>query len=190
LDIGCGFGDINQVLKTRAQQYTYLGVDLVPTFVKEATESYGSSSTKFAVCDFYSESLQWEGEYVVASGIFGFQMHEIDNYNYIKTMLEKMLAVASEAVAVDFLSDRVNFRRENTFYADPCRVLEIALSLTRCVKVRHDYMPFEFALTLFKDDSFSDSDTVFSRYKRYARQDNRLHQEKPRFDHRGGGLSE
>ena len=28
-----------------------------------------------------------------------------------------------------------------------------------------DYMPFEFTVTLFKDDTFMEQDTVFSRYK-------------------------
>jgi hypothetical protein len=31
--------------------------------------------------------------------------------------------------------------------------------------LRNDYMPFEFALFMFKDDTFSSEDTLFHRYK-------------------------
>ena len=75
-----------------------------------------------------------------------------------------MFGLCRDAVSVNFLSDRVNFRRERTFYASPARILDIALSMTRNVRLRHDYMPFEFSVALFKDASFADKDTVFNRY--------------------------
>lgn len=165
LDVGCGFGDLNRVLQARAERYTYLGLDLMPEFVKEGQRLYGSADVKFALSDFLSTNFEQSFDYVLASGIFAFELSEMDNYAYIEQMLTKMFAVSSEAVAVDFLSDKVNFRRDRTFYASPSRVLEIALKLTRNVRLRHDYMPFEFSVALFKDDGFEEHDTTFNRYK-------------------------
>ncbi len=165
LDVGCGFGDLNLVLKERANHYEYLGLDLMPEFLDEGRKLYGSESVAFALGDFLSIEFARPFDYALASGIFAFELTEMDNYTYIERTLGKMFALSTEAVSADFLSDKVNFRRDQTFYANPGRILDIAFGLTRNVRLRHDYMPFEFAVTLFKDDSFMEQDTVFNRYK-------------------------
>lgn len=165
LDVGCGFGDLNLMLRERANRYEYLGLDLMPEFLNEGRRLYGSESVTFVLGDFLSIELARSFDYALASGIFAFELTEMDNYTYIERMLRKMFALSTEAISVDFLSDRVNFRRDHTFYANPSRILDIAFGLTRNVRLRHDYMPFEFTVTLFKDDSFLEQDTVFSRYK-------------------------
>lgn len=165
LDVGCGFGDLNLALRARAAHYGYLGLDLMPEFLNEGQRLYGGENVEFLLGDFLSMELARSFDYVLASGIFAFELTEMDNYTYIERMLGKMLSLSTEAVSVDFLSDRVNFRRDHTFYANPGRILDIAFGLTRNVRLRHDYMPFEFTVTLFNDDSFMEQDTVFNRYK-------------------------
>lgn len=166
LDVGCGFGDLNITLRQHASHYEYLGLDLMPEFLNEGRQLYGNENVAFILGDFLSTDLTRSFSYVLASGIFAYELSEIDNYTYIEQMLGKMFAISTEAVSVDFLSDRVNFSRDHTFYANPSRILEIAFRLTRNVRLRHDYMPFEFTVTLFKDDTFLEQDTIFNRYKK------------------------
>jgi SAM-dependent methyltransferase len=163
LDVGCGFGDLNTALRVRCGTYRYLGVDMMAEFVAEGKRKYGNDEVAFQVGSFLSDTFDRTFDYVIGCGIFAYQLNEIDNYDYIAQILAKMWSLCTEAVAVDFLSDRVTFRRDRTFYANPGRVLDMAFSLTRNVRLQHDYMPFEFSLTLFKDDSFDNSDTVFRR---------------------------
>ena len=85
----------------------------------------------------------------------------MDHGEYVKRMLARMLELSREGVAVDFLSDRVNFIEEHCAHTSPEWALSTALGLTRSVRLRHDYMPFEFALWLFKDDTYDEADTVF-----------------------------
>jgi SAM-dependent methyltransferase len=165
LDVGCGFGDLNVALRQRARRYRYVGIDMVDELVCEASRLYASENVSFHTGDLLSLPLTEQFTYVLASGIFAYPLTEMDNYAYIELMLRTMLDRCTDAVAVDFLSNQVNFRREKTFYADPQRILAIALRLTRNVRLRHDYMPFEFCLTLFKSDVFDEADTVFERYK-------------------------
>ena len=164
LDVGCGFGDLNLALCRRASNYKYFGLDMVREFIEQAKCLYAGSHISFACGDFLSIPHVESVDYVVSSGIFAFRLSEVDNYEYIRRVLAKMLSVSREAVSVDFLSDRVNFRRDQNFYASPERVLSLCLALTKNVKLRHDYMPFEFAVTLYKDDSYSDSETIFRKY--------------------------
>lgn len=165
LDVGCGFGDLNAALQRRARRYRYLGVDMMPEFVAQGRELYGREGIEFQTGDFQTSAVEGSHDIVIGSGLFAFLLDGMDNYQYINAMLRRMFASCTEAVAVDLLSDRVNFKREGVFYANAGRVLEIAFALTRNVRLRHDYMPFEFALTLFKDDSFLEDDTVFNRHK-------------------------
>jgi ubiquinone/menaquinone biosynthesis C-methylase UbiE len=166
LDVGCGFGDLNRVLREKCRQYVYHGLDLVPEFVNQGTGQYGGNHVTFQVGDFLELALPSESfDYVVAAGAFSYQLQEMDNYTYLERALTEMFRVCREAVSVDFLSDRVNYRKAHCFHSKPEIVLTLALQLTRNIRLRHDYMPFEFATTLFKDDSFDEHDTLFRRHK-------------------------
>lgn len=165
LDVGCGFGDLNAAVQSRCGAYRYLGVDMMPEFIAEANRRYGNKEVAFRVGNIVTDKFEHTFDYVIGCGIFAYQLTEIDNYDYIAMVVAKLWAYCTDALSVDFLSDRVNFRRDHAFYADPSRVLDIAFSYTRNVRLKHDYMPFEFSVTLFKDDSFDNSDTVFRRHR-------------------------
>ncbi len=169
LDVGCGFGDLNIALRRRAQRYRYLGLDMVEEFIVQARQQYGVEGVDFQLGDFQATNLSGGFDIVLASGLFAFLLTDLDNEAYIANTLDKMMHLCDEAVTVDFLSDKVKFRRDGTFYANPSRMLDLALGLTRNVRLRHDYMPFEFSLTLFKDDSFKEHDTIFNRFKHEKR---------------------
>lgn len=67
-------------------------------------------------------------------------------------------------ITFDFLSDKVDYQYEHTFHSSPERILGYVYSKSRNVILRNDYMPFEFSVFIFKDDSFKSEDTVFHRY--------------------------
>jgi len=161
LDVGCGFGDLNSAIRERGHSYTYHGIDMVPEFINYGRSRYGSPSTTFAVSDLDSDVCDRTFDYVVGIGIFGYRLADEDNYRYIERTLASMFARCTDATAVDFLSSHVTFRRESNFYADPARILSIALGMTRRVLLRHDYLPFEFGLVLFKDDSYDKDQAIF-----------------------------
>lgn len=162
LDIGCGFGDLNDALVARGRPYRYLGVDVVENFVEEGKARRGSDTVQFQAGDFMATEFEGSFDCVIASGVFTFQLEDADQYAYIQTALERMLELCKVGVAVDFLSDRVNYQQDHCFHAQPERILELALGLTRRVRLRHDYLPFEFAVALFKDDIYDEERAVFN----------------------------
>jgi SAM-dependent methyltransferase len=165
LDIGCGFGDLSAYVAEKTKTHTYLGVDIVDILIEEANHRYASEAVRFVKADFLDFSVDCKIDICVASGIFNYRLKEIDNYDYIRSVMGKAFDVAGEVVALDFLSDKVDFTHPHTFHSSPERVLGFAYELTRNVVLRNDYMPFEFSVFLFKDDSFDPADTVFRRYK-------------------------
>jgi hypothetical protein len=71
-----------------------------------------------------------------------------------------MFEHARTAVAVDFMTTAVEFRHPDAWHTDPVWAWGVANRLTRRLVLRADYMPYEFALILYKDVRVSDR-TVF-----------------------------
>ena len=168
LDIGCGFGDLNICLQAHyGDDYTYLGVDLVESFILDAQARYSSDKVNFKCCDFVSNwNLLGEFDVVLASGIFNHKFTKADNKLFVSDVIKKSFALAAEGVAFDFLSDKVDFMHAHTFHSSPEEVLSLGYSLTRNVVLRNDYFPFEFAIRLLKDDSFSADATICNTLKK------------------------
>ena len=166
LDIGCGFGDLNKCLEARCKKnYTYLGIDIVPTLLAEAKKRYQHDNVDFICGDFLAEAIEKPIDYALGSGIFNHKLEGIDNYTLIEETIRKSFNLCNEGVAFDFLSNKVDYRLERTFHSNPSKILEIAYNHTRNVILRNDYMPFEFSIFMFKDDSFDKKDTLFNRFK-------------------------
>jgi 2-polyprenyl-3-methyl-5-hydroxy-6-metoxy-1,4-benzoquinol methylase len=167
LDIGCGFGDLNSTLKLKTDCYRYLGIDIFEGFTEKAKTLYGSENIEFLNCEFLESEINMAFDYVIASGIFNLKMHSIDNYSYIEATIAKALSLCNDngGIAFDFFSDKANLTHEIAFASSPEKILSIAYQFSRNVVIRNDYMPFEFALFIFKNDSFKAEDTLFEHYK-------------------------
>jgi SAM-dependent methyltransferase len=164
LDIGCGFGDLNKVLMKKNKNFDYTGIDIVDVLVEKGRELYKSPKKKFIAGDFLEHKFEHKFDYAIASGIFNFRLLEENNYKYIESVIRKALELCKDGLAFDFLSDKVDFKYGYTFHSNPEEILSIAYKYSRNLILRNDYMPFEFSLFIFKDESFEKSDTVFNRY--------------------------
>ncbi len=165
LDIGCGFGDLNRILYRKFGDYNYLGIDLVEDLINKAKELYARPNIKFITGEFLEYDFFQKFDYIIASGIFNYKMKHVNNYTYIESIINKAMEITIDGVAFDFLSDKVDYKYEDTFHSSPEKILNIAYKYSRNIILRNDYMPFEFSVFIFKDDSFAKEDTLFSRYK-------------------------
>ncbi|WP_051533362.1 methyltransferase domain-containing protein [Anaerovibrio sp. RM50] len=170
LDIGCGFGDLNCFLKKKGiDDYEYVGIDMVEELILEARKrnSQNGKATISYICgDFLDIDIPQKFDYVIASGIFNRKfIGNLDNYSFIERCIDKSVDICVGGVAFDFLSDKVDYRYNHTFHSSPERLIGYAYKKSRRIMLRNDYMPFEFAVFIFKDDSFDKHDTMFCRYK-------------------------
>jgi 2-polyprenyl-3-methyl-5-hydroxy-6-metoxy-1,4-benzoquinol methylase len=164
LDIGCGFGDLNKTLIRKATNYRYSGIDLVEALLNEAKKHYQGENITFEkanVLDFNSDIIY---DYAISSGVFNHKLVCSNNYEFIEAVIEKALNLTKDGLAFDFLSDKVDYPLEYTFHSSPEKILSIAYKFSKNVILRNDYMPFEFSVFIFKDQSFNKEDTVFKRY--------------------------
>lgn len=165
LDIGCGFGDLNKTLKIKAKRYYYTGIDLVEPLLKEAKIHYPGRHINFIHADVLDFKTDIKYDFSISSGVFNHKLIAGNNYQFIEAVIKKTLAISVDGLAFDFLSDKVDYELKHTFHSSPEKILSIAYQYSRNVIIRNDYMPFEFSVFIFKDDSFDKNTTTFNRYK-------------------------
>lgn len=166
LDVGCGFGDLFAFLRADGWQGRYLGIDIVPELLLEARDRFGGGAD-FAELDLTSERPEGSWDLAVALGVFNHSLgsHHID---FVTAMLEVMWELTTRVVVLDFLSTRAEQRRADLFYADPAEIYRLASHFSRRVAIHHAYMPFEFQLKIWHDDSFDAACPIFPPYKRFT----------------------
>lgn len=152
LDVGCGFADLYSFLKLRGWEGEYTGIDIVPVLVEKAREIY--PGINISQKDIQTPGIE-NADYVIASGIFNAKLINDDNEQHIENSVKKMFELCNKAVCIDFMSSYVDFQKEGSWHTDPAWALQLARKFTKRFIIRYDFMPYEFALILFKDDNIS-----------------------------------
>jgi SAM-dependent methyltransferase len=148
LDVGCGLGDLYLYLKEDDFDGSYHGVDVHPGAVEAARAR--SPEARFDVLDISSLADPLPRyDYVVMSGAANIAL---DRYaETLEALIRRMYALADKGVAFNLLSNRADFVEPGEAYGDPGSILDFCLSLSRRVVLRHDYMPHDFTLYLYRD---------------------------------------
>lgn len=163
LDVGCGFGDFNKYLQLlKIDNYSYLGIDVVEDFIIEAKKHYSDKKIEFVHLDFMDLKSEQRFDYAIASGTFNHKIDGVDGYDMIYENMRKMLEYSNRAISIDFISDKVDYRHEHNFNSSPEKILTMAYGFSRNVILKNNYFPFEFSITIYKDDSFRKESTIFS----------------------------
>jgi SAM-dependent methyltransferase len=157
LDIGCGFADLYSYLITNGWKGRYVGVDLVPSLLEIAKER--NPELEVYNYDIEQSKILGNFDYVVASGIFNAKLNEDNNEQHIVNSLSNMLEISEKMVCVDFMSTYVDFQKEGSWHTDPSWLINQINKITKRFSIRYDYMPFEFAAFLYKDDMINKFNT-------------------------------
>lgn len=150
LDLGCGFGDFLLYCRNKGLDIDYLGIDINPLLIAEAQKRVPGG--KFEVKDIQDDSIQ-RVDWVVSTSSFNLRLEGDDNYKFVTDVLRKSYALARKGVAIDFITDYVEFRGNDkeVFYYSPEKVFSVAKDISKRVCLRHDYPLFDFCIYLYPD---------------------------------------
>ena len=148
LDMGCGFGDLLAWLNSRGIEPRYTGVDIVRPMIERCRKRFHGTGARFLVGDALSFVADEPYDYVVASGIFGYNAK--DTRARVRPTLERLFNLTRIGMAVNFLSRRAATRSPGRLYLHPSDVLQFALKLTPAVRLDHTYLPNDFTLCLYR----------------------------------------
>ena len=143
LDVGCGVGHLVDYLLENKFKGSYTGVDLVEEMVRQAANRYPEMN--FIKIDSLDDLNRTDVELVIASGLFTFA-----NESILQETIMKLFEISNNCLAFNSLSTWVGKPEPNEFYADPISTLEFCRSLTRKVVLRHEYLPHDFSIYLYK----------------------------------------
>jgi SAM-dependent methyltransferase len=148
LDVGCGFGDLLAWLNARGVEPEYTGIDIVRPMIERCRKRFKGSGARFRIGDALTFKADAPYDYIVASGIFGYQAS--DTRARVRPTLERLYDLTRIGMAVNFLSRRAATRSPGRLYLHPTDVLQFALELTPAVRLDHTYMPNDFTLCLYR----------------------------------------
>ena len=149
LDVGCGVGHYLDWLNANGFVGDYIGLEVQEPMVEIARKNHPKESfpqASFEFGDFLKNSAGFEADYVVASGIFALM-----DLDLLRLTVKAMFDSARIGVAFNCLSAFTPRREPECFmFADPMEVFQFCTTLTKVLLFRHDYLPQDFTVFLYK----------------------------------------
>ena len=149
LDVGCGFGDYLDFLKQERIPVQYTGLDINASFVSEA--SHRHPEAEFILADIEDFPPGRRFDYVTVSGSFNVRFRE-DQEEWVLGVIRSLFERADKALAINLISTYVDkgYERDDICYFSPEKIFALGRSLTPWVVLRHDYLPHDFTLFLYR----------------------------------------
>lgn len=146
LDLGCGVGDFYGHLQRRNVSCEYLGVDLADAMVARSRERFPQG--EFVVGNILEWPEDQKFDYTVAFAIHNVRMD--GGADLLRSVTSRQFALCEKAAHVSLLTSRFSGFAEHIQSWDVEEVLSMALSITPYVVLRHDYLPNDFSVTLYR----------------------------------------
>lgn len=162
LDYGCGIGLLLSHLLSRFGDVDYTGLDITPSFVESCKSRLGDNG-RFELIQ-PDQPIANRYDIVVISGVFNLTTSEdpAASLAYVERRLGELLEVCNEVLIVDFLSPFVDYVQEGAQHIPVETVCEwlVDSSLRRFV-VRHDLLPYEYTVVVYKDSRIRRPENIF-----------------------------
>ena len=153
-DVGFALAHYYHFLKENFpnRNIVYSGSEVTSSFVEECEKNL--PDCKFYHRDIKTDGINEEYDYITFSGTFYHRAGISDEvyYEEIKGSLESAFEKTKKGIAVNFMSDLVDFKYESLYYQNMNEVVDYARkNLSRFVHVDQSYPLYEYTLYIYKD---------------------------------------
>lgn len=146
LDVGCGVGDFYGHLMDRKIRCDYTGVDLSTEMIERARTKYPNG--RFEAVDVLGWPAEQRFDYTIAIAIHNVRFE--GGRELLERLTRQQFALCRRAAYLSLLTDRYT---AFAAHIQPWRaeeILTLALSITPWVMLRHDYLPNDFGVALYR----------------------------------------
>jgi ubiquinone/menaquinone biosynthesis C-methylase UbiE len=147
LDVGCGVGDLYAHLQARGLRCDYTGFDLSPEMIQRCRSRFPGVS--FESGDFLEWSPDRQFDYTVAIGIHNIKVDNVREV--VQRVTQRQFGLCQVAAHLSILTDRYSGFAPHIQAWHAEEVLSLALQITPYVVLRHDYLPNDFSVTLYRE---------------------------------------
>jgi SAM-dependent methyltransferase len=147
LDVGCGVGDFWAHLRGLAPDTRYTGVDLSAAMVERCRERFPEA--RFEAVNLLTWDTEERWDYVTA-----FAIHNIvteKGWDILEANTRRQFEFCRVAAHLSLLTTQFQGYAPHIQPWDPARLLALAFSLTPYVSLRHDYLPHDFSITMYRE---------------------------------------
>jgi SAM-dependent methyltransferase len=149
LDLGCGLATFYEYLKAQGTHLRrYVGYDIVEPFIESNRARYPEAH--FELRDLSRDPIAHRADYAIMCQVFNNRYASGNNEEVVKHVIAKAFDAVSTGVSIDLRTSYVNYEEPDLYYYSPEDMFSFAKSLTPFVKLRHDYLPYDFTLMLHK----------------------------------------
>jgi ubiquinone/menaquinone biosynthesis C-methylase UbiE len=149
LDVGCGLGAYFDYVHKKHSNLSYTGIDINLNMIQEAQQRH--SDIEFIHANIIADTHALNDrkfDYVFLSGALNLSAD--NHHDTIESIMKEMFILANKGVAINFLSVFSDYLTPGEYYCNPVDILQLAFSITKKATLRHDYMPHDFTIYLYK----------------------------------------
>lgn len=147
LDVGCGAGDLLAHLQRSGIDCEYFGFDLSPAMIARCRERFPNGNFESG------DILKWQPgrrfDHVISIGIHNIRIPQ--GPVLLDEITRRQFELCSVSAHVSILTDRFQGFAPHIQAWRAEEVLTMALAITPYVVLRHDYLPNDFSVTLYRE---------------------------------------
>lgn len=160
LDVGCGAGDFWHHLHARNVECQYTGFDISSSMVKRCRERFPGVTFESGNFTEWSQGRQFD--YTVAIAIHNIKTTGAKDI--LRETTARQFQLSKIASHISILTDRYPGFDPHIQAWRAEEVLTMALEITPYVVLRHDYLPHDFSITLYREPLIDTIDFDFNKY--------------------------
>lgn len=168
VDIGCGYGDLFDFLRSTGWQGAYTGIDINAQLIEEGKRVYPEA--ELLVVDIQATPPDRVWDWCFCCQALSSATEAVPFMDHFESMLGIMWGLCRKGLVFNLLSPLVDYT--HPVHARPALadVLRVVTGLTNRFTVRHDYMPYEYAIYAYKDNEINKDNFIFTAQQEYFRE--------------------
>jgi len=152
LDVGCGYGGLQQYAISKKMDLDYTGIDVAGNMIEWAEANLPSGN--FIHGDILDYTFDREFDYVVCNGILTQKLWAsgVEMDQFANQLIRRLFSLCTIAVAFNVMTTKVNYYSNNLYYRNPAEMFSWCLSeITPHLKLDHSYPLYEYTLYLYRN---------------------------------------
>jgi SAM-dependent methyltransferase len=163
VDVGCGYGDFFDFMRSRGWRGSYSGIDINPLLIEEGKRLYPEAELN--AIDIQTTPLDRVWDWCVCCQALTSATEAVPFIDHFESMLRIMWSFCRKGLVFNVLSPLADYT--HPVHARPpfADTLGVITKLTNRFTIRHDYMPYEYAIYAYKDSAIEPESRVFASHE-------------------------